>query len=118
MNVNEAETALRILEQSNAAPEIKALAHRLVVDIVAAGSSAAQSRATEELSEMRSGRILKYSLGWVILGAFVLVFGTAFGHAVGLWTIARTDQLPWVWGSALTLAVSGTYYLLKVFFPK
>lgn len=110
--------AMQVLEQSGAPPEIKIIGQRLVTELIAAGSTAAWNRTREELSSSRAERLLKYSLGWAILIAFGLLFGTAFGHTIGLWAIHDPKQLPWVWGSALGLGITGPQYLLRVFFPK
>lgn len=111
MNIDEMARAVQVFDQSAAAPEMKARMHDLVTTIISRNASA-------EHSERRAERWLKYSLGWAILVAFVLLFVTAFGHAVGLWAIAKPDQLPWIWGSSLGLGVAGPQYLLRVFFPK
>ena len=111
MTLHDVEKALHALDQSGASPQIKARAHRLVTEMIASGASASQS-------DRRAERWLKYGLGWCIVVIFVALSAAAFGHAVGLWTIAHPEQLPWIWGGSLSLGVCGPWYLLRVFFPK
>jgi hypothetical protein len=111
MNIDDVGKALQFLDQSGASPAMKAKAHQLVVSILSKDVAATHTDRSWE-------RYLKYGLGWAIVIAFCCLFITAFGHAIGLWAIARPEELPWIWGGALTLGVSGPWYLLRVFFPK
>jgi hypothetical protein len=111
MNIDDMAQALQVLEQSGASPEIKAKGHQILTEIMSKGASAAHA-------ERRAQRWLKYGIGWAVLIGFCSLFIVALGHTLGIWTIERPEQLPWVWGGALTLAVTGTQYLLRVFFPK
>jgi hypothetical protein len=118
MSLEEATTALAGLAASNATPELKEAGYRALVEMLKAGSTLASGNVAEHLADQRASRVLKHALGWLIVGGAGIMFATAFGHAVGLWTIKRPEQLPWMWGSAIGMTVGGAGYLLKFFFPK